>query len=253
MVFHNAENNNTDNQQHALPTRESVHVPPTDPYVFGVFENSINTTLTIYNNSGNLIKANCSCNTPLSQLGSFKKGSRRNSTNTLPLTVIILVQSMPPISSQVLADTPTNLRDAINLTSSVNTTGQACRARSSQPFQVNTTNCHAIGQLRSQNLTTGESVAVEASKTERTGLRVRSRNQEFSIMHVKIYDNVSIVVYIESQSRNAKVDNAGSIVADMGSPQPLKLRHLSCTPIMQDKWFSSPKVKATGSHGGFDS
>nr|GMD61149.1 hypothetical protein Iba_chr12aCG18080 [Ipomoea batatas] len=122
MVFHNAENNNTDNQQHVLPTRESVHVPPTDPYVFGVFENSINTTLTIYNNSGNLIKANCSCNTPLSQLGSFKKGSRRNSTNTLPLTFIILVQSMPPISSQVLADTPTNLRDAINLTSSVNTT-----------------------------------------------------------------------------------------------------------------------------------
>nr|GMD16461.1 hypothetical protein Iba_chr07cCG9620 [Ipomoea batatas] len=64
---------------------------------------------------------------------------------------------MPPTSSQVLADTPTNLRDAINLTSSVNTTGQACRARSSQRFQVNTTNCHAIGQLRSQNLTTDES------------------------------------------------------------------------------------------------
>nr|GMD46001.1 J domain-containing protein spf31-like isoform X2 [Ipomoea batatas] len=74
------------------------------------------------------------------------------------------VQSMPPISSQVLADTPTNLRDAINLTSSVNTTGQACRARSSQPFQVNTTNCHAIGQLRSQNLTTGQACRARSSQ-----------------------------------------------------------------------------------------
>nr|GME03475.1 hypothetical protein Iba_scaffold810CG0020 [Ipomoea batatas] len=214
MFFHNAKNNDTDNQQHVLPTRESGHVRPTDPYVFGVFENSINTTLTIYNNSGNLIKANCSCNTPLSQLGSLKKGSRRNSTNTLPLTnfllvqstsriasqrcqytptnfmsgglgtstgvtkgvlsskgfqetpsnlrsvchltssVVTKVQSMPPISSQVLADTPTTLMDAINLTSRVNTTGQACRARSSQPFQVNTTNCHIPMQLRSQNLNT---------------------------------------------------------------------------------------------------
>nr|GMC95520.1 hypothetical protein Iba_chr05cCG9360 [Ipomoea batatas] len=139
-------------------------------------------------------------------------GSRRNSTNTLPLTDltnvqstsgiasqrcqytptnfrsgglgsstdVTKVQSMPTISSQVLADTPTNSRDAINFTSSVNTTGQACRARPSQPFQVNNTNYHIPGQLRSKNLTTETRVATNWMMSNTVIHPVRNLEEEFS-------------------------------------------------------------------------
>nr|GMD41939.1 hypothetical protein Iba_chr10bCG4530 [Ipomoea batatas] len=87
---------------------------------------------------------------------------------------------MPPISSQVLADTPTNLRAAINLTSSVNTKVQASRGRSSQSFQVNTTNCHAIGQLLSQNLTTETRDATNRMMSNATIHPARNLEEEFS-------------------------------------------------------------------------
>nr|GLL35695.1 hypothetical protein Itr_chr09CG13780 [Ipomoea trifida] len=63
---------------------------------------------------------------------------------------------MPPISSQVLADTPTNLRSAIHLTSSVSTKVQSTGGISSKGFQDTPSNLRSVGHLTSSVVTKGE-------------------------------------------------------------------------------------------------
>nr|GMD60711.1 LINE-type retrotransposon LIb DNA [Ipomoea batatas] len=195
-------NNNTDNQQRAVPTRESVHVPPTDPYVFGVFENSINMTLTIYNNSGNLIKSNCSGKTPLSQLGSFKKGKE-------------LVQSMPAKSSQVLDVTPTTFRSATHFTSSVSKKESAAVRQKQSPTTSPPT--QEKRRYGSWMLVTKKSKPVEAAKNSRQSRKdpnssVVNRGNQFSVL-ADVNDNVEPTV-----SRN-KSDKGKSKSAPRQSPK----------------------------------
>nr|GMD78392.1 fanconi-associated nuclease 1 homolog isoform X7 [Ipomoea batatas] len=71
---------------------------------------------------------------------------------------MILVQSMPPKSSQVLADTPTNLRSAIHLTSSVSTKVQSTGGISSKGFQDTPSNLRSVGHLTSSAVTKVQSM-----------------------------------------------------------------------------------------------
>nr|GMC89381.1 predicted protein [Ipomoea batatas] len=71
---------------------------------------------------------------------------------------MILVQSMLPKSSQVLADTPTNLSSAIHLTSSVSTKVQSTGGISSKGFQDTPSNFRSVRHLTSSVVTKVQSM-----------------------------------------------------------------------------------------------
>nr|GMD82181.1 hypothetical protein Iba_chr13fCG5590 [Ipomoea batatas] len=77
---------------------------------------------------------------------------------------MILVQSMPPKSSQVLADTPTNLRSAIHLTSSVSTKVQSTGGISSKGFQDTPSNLRSVGHLTSSVVNKVQSMPPRSSQ-----------------------------------------------------------------------------------------